>query len=521
MPHPPRLLRILGWAGLVVLGLTLRLVGAATLPLSGDEAYHWEWSRHLAGAYYDHPGMTAWLIWFGELLLPGGGELAVRLPAMLSLAIAALLARLLARDVAVRCGAPSPLAGRAGWLAAGLVFFTPLPAAMSVYMSTDPPLQPLWLGAVWCGFRALTGGSTAAWLACGACLGLAVSTKLLSLGLVFALGFALLATREGRAWLRRPQPWLALLALGVMAAPMLWWNATHDWMTFRFNFAIRQREQVASPWHPLVFLGGQALVLTPGFAVLGLLACIWAARQRDFAVRVVAWTALLTLGGFAMISLRRRIGVHWAAPAWLTALALLAVVVTLQVAFMQRRASRAAWRWSWRFSHAALALTYLYVLLPMPLGKLELFAGQPRKILSELRGWPELGAAVAAARTDLAASAPPGAAPPIVLSDQYGMCAAVAFYTPSRPPVHLWSVMRNHGRNYQYWDDWAALRGRDAVFTKKRPLEDWERNLLAMRFASVGPVETVAVTLDGAPVREFYLVRCRQYDGVPPFPAVD
>lgn len=48
------------WLGAIVAGaLTVRLLTVGQLPLSGDEAYHWEWSRHLAGAYYDHPGMTA------------------------------------------------------------------------------------------------------------------------------------------------------------------------------------------------------------------------------------------------------------------------------------------------------------------------------------------------------------------------------------------------------------------------------------------------------------------------------
>jgi 4-amino-4-deoxy-L-arabinose transferase-like glycosyltransferase len=46
----------------------------SAVPLSADEAYHWEWSRHLAFSYYDHPGLTAWVIWvftrlFGHTLI--------------------------------------------------------------------------------------------------------------------------------------------------------------------------------------------------------------------------------------------------------------------------------------------------------------------------------------------------------------------------------------------------------------------------------------------------------------------
>ncbi|MFN5154505.1 MAG: glycosyl transferase, partial [Gemmatimonadota bacterium] len=53
---PPRI-----WGALLGI-LLLRLIFAATVPLVPDEAYYWTWSRHLAGGYFDHPPMIAWLI---------------------------------------------------------------------------------------------------------------------------------------------------------------------------------------------------------------------------------------------------------------------------------------------------------------------------------------------------------------------------------------------------------------------------------------------------------------------------
>src|SRR5579875_247550 len=40
----------------------MRGIAAFTVPLTGDEAYYWEWSRHLAFGYTDHPPMVAWTI---------------------------------------------------------------------------------------------------------------------------------------------------------------------------------------------------------------------------------------------------------------------------------------------------------------------------------------------------------------------------------------------------------------------------------------------------------------------------
>ena len=44
----------------------LRLVMAAFIPLIPDEVYYWEWSRHLAGGYFDHPPAIAWLVRAGD-----------------------------------------------------------------------------------------------------------------------------------------------------------------------------------------------------------------------------------------------------------------------------------------------------------------------------------------------------------------------------------------------------------------------------------------------------------------------
>ena len=45
--------------------LLLKLVLAAQLPLFVDEAFYWQEGRHLAAAYSDLPGLTAWLARLG------------------------------------------------------------------------------------------------------------------------------------------------------------------------------------------------------------------------------------------------------------------------------------------------------------------------------------------------------------------------------------------------------------------------------------------------------------------------
>src|SRR3978361_1106176 len=76
----PRLARN---TALIILALVaLRLAAAAWTPLTFDEAYYWMWSKHLAGGYYDHPPMVAFVIRLGTLIA-GDTELGVRLISIL------------------------------------------------------------------------------------------------------------------------------------------------------------------------------------------------------------------------------------------------------------------------------------------------------------------------------------------------------------------------------------------------------------------------------------------------------
>jgi len=47
---------------IVTIAAIIRLVFAALIPIFPDEAYYWDWSRHLAAGYFDHPPMIALLI---------------------------------------------------------------------------------------------------------------------------------------------------------------------------------------------------------------------------------------------------------------------------------------------------------------------------------------------------------------------------------------------------------------------------------------------------------------------------
>jgi 4-amino-4-deoxy-L-arabinose transferase-like glycosyltransferase len=63
------------------MSLTLfRLIYAVFLPLAPQEAYYWNYSRHPALSYFDHPPMAAYFIKFTTLL--GISQFSIHLAAI-------------------------------------------------------------------------------------------------------------------------------------------------------------------------------------------------------------------------------------------------------------------------------------------------------------------------------------------------------------------------------------------------------------------------------------------------------
>jgi len=523
-----------GRAFILLLGavFVFRLWFATTLPLSGDEAYHWEWSRHPAFGYYDHPGLTAYLILLFTRLFGRSTELTVRLPALVMLTGTAVVAYLFARRVAApRYGLAA--GGKAGFLAGLLVVAAPLFAVFSVYISTDPPAIFFNALTLYLFHRALVGGRWPDWLAAGVVLGLAMMSKFLSFLIVPALVAFVLISPADRRWLLRPQPYVAALCALLVFAPFLWWNATHDWATFKFNFVYRQADRAFAPKYAAEFIGGQALALSP---VVFACACraLWQAlarwrRDRDRSALYLGLCAAAPLAYFLYVSFERRVGAHWPASGWF------ALLVCLGVDWggLQSDArDRAARRWRAAALGVAIGLTaILHGLVHLPPSWVPTgwrYAGSPSRIntakQAERFGWRELGLEVrrvcdemAAARVEPGrqdASAGKGV---FVVCGDYGLAAATAFYTPSQMETHLWSTRRTHGENYRFWDDFPSLRGQDGLYvSKKQDNAIAARATLAAHFRRVGDVERFPVLVGGREVRAFFLIRCREFDGRAP-----
>lgn len=408
---PASLGRVVSWLRspwlLALLLLTaLRLLAAALLPLSPDEAYYWVWSRDLQPGYLDHPPMVALWIAAGTALA-GDNALGIRLLAPLGLMLASL----------ALAGAGNALLPRErpGVWAAALLNAMPVTNAGAVLMTPDTPLFVFWCLALWAVGRLHAAADGRWWLAVGALAGCALLSKYTAA--LFGAGLVcwLVAEPTARRWWRDWRLYAGGAAAAALFLPVVTWNAAHGWA----SFAKQGGRAGAGEGFKLRFLGelaaGQLGLASPvllllcatGAALAGL--AWW--RRADAGAGLLAALTLPAAALFLWQATGSRVQGNW--PAILYPAACIAAA-----AFTARRWQRiGAW--------LGLGLTFLVVLqagfAPLPLRR----GSDPT--LARLGGWAGLARDVEAARIAAGAS--------FVAAEEYGLAAELALALPPGVPV--------------------------------------------------------------------------------------
>jgi hypothetical protein len=125
----------------------------------------------------------------------------------------------------------------------------------------------------------------------------------------------MLTSREGRHHLCRPWIYLSGLVALAVFSPVIHWNYTHDWASFRFQLRHGLENTPESSWKTFGnFVGGQAFLWTPVLFVLGLVVLISYWRRYDkisLPMKVLLWSSSLPLVFFGYASTRAKGEINW------------------------------------------------------------------------------------------------------------------------------------------------------------------------------------------------------------------
>jgi membrane-associated phospholipid phosphatase len=295
---------------LIGLALIVRLgyLASGYIELTGDEAYQWLWSKHLALSYYSKPPLIALTQFLGTSIW-GDNQFGVRFfSPLLSAGLGLVTIRFLAREGKARLGVAL----------AAISTATPLAALGAILMTVDTLSIFFWALAMISGWRAVQKEGIADWLWTGLWMGLGFLSKYTELFQLLCWAVFFTTWPPSRRHLKRPGPYLALALNILCALPVLYWNAKHDWVTVTH---VAGNAAVYDKWHPTIgyfleFTASEAGLLNPIFFVGAIWASIalWKQKPRDpLQVYLFSMGAPLFLC-YWLFTFHSRVFPNWIAP---------------------------------------------------------------------------------------------------------------------------------------------------------------------------------------------------------------
>ncbi len=454
----------------VVVAALVQLAVGALGPLDGDETLYWEWSRHLAWGYFDHPPGVALLIRIGVTLF-GVSAFGVRCVTVLANLGGALIAVTLARQHGGERSALlaamiiSSLPIMANWLMLATPDSGLFLASMAVLLLVDNALQQ-------------ERGSSASlrwWLLAGVALGLAALAKELAVLLPVGIVAACLTHRQLRPRLAEAGPYLAALVAALVVLPLVLWNRDHDWVFLQF---LLHRglgaESSGVVGREVELIGGQAALVSPLlFGLLAIAVFRTLRDDRDARRHLLAVSSLVTFGAFVVVALRHAVEPNWVMMAWPPAVVLLAVGAKDWV-------SRQLFNVSLALGAAMVLVLYIHTVTPvLPLSPLH----DP---IRRGHGWSDVALRVDAARTVA------GTRATWVAGNRFQDASQLAFYLPGHPFVFSLNI-QSRANQYDLWPGFAndAKVGDGLIVLLDDVVEDTVAHTLTPYFERASPGEQV------------------------------
>lgn len=445
----------LGADSLVVLWLGVwwaaNLLQAGFTELANDEAYYHMFAERLAWGYFDHPPMTALLVWAGEHLF--GGELGVRFFfTVLQPIYLWILWRLIRPADADRRDAALFVVLSAATLMLQLYGFIAVP---------DGPL--MFTAALFLlTFRWFTERRRGAWLWMGIAMALMAYSKYHG-ALVVLFAFAVTPPRQ----FLRPTLYLSGAVAALLLVPHLVWQYEHDWASFAYHLS--GRNSVFKPGYVVEFLANMLVVFNPFFVPLYVQA--WRKTRPQSAVeRALKFLPVAFIGFFLLSALR-----GYVQPQWVIVSCFGLVWVLFAYARRHPRTRRYVMR-AGGVTIALLALVRL-VMIFNPLG-----------IRFEVFNNPESYAAIAAEADGR----------PVVFRYGYAVAAKYAFYTGGE--AYCQPNIRYRTHQWQFRDDDSRFVDREVLVECPDEVADTTKSVHTITLAN-GRRFTWFVDRDFHPVR--------------------
>ena len=390
------------------------LVQAGFTELANDEAYYHMFAERLAWGYFDHPPVTALLVWAGERLF--GGELGVRFFfTVLQPLYLWILWRLIRPADAGRRDAALFVVVSAATLMLQLYGFIAVPDGPLMFTTALFLLTFKWFSE----------NRRRAWLWMGIAMALMAYSKYHGALVVL---FALAANPRQ---LLRPALYSSGAVALLLLVPHLVWQYEHDWASFAYHLS--GRNSVFRPGYVVEFLANVLVVFNPFFVPLYVQAWRKVKPQTPPVGRALKLLPVAFIVFFMLSSLRGYVQPQWV---------IVSCFGLVCVLFAYARRHPRTRRYVMRAGGVTVGLIVLVrlVMIFNPLG-----------IRFEVFNNPESYAAIAAEADGR----------PVVFRYGYAVAAKYAFYTGGE--AYCQPNIRYRTHQWQFRDDDSQFIGREVL----------------------------------------------------------
>lgn len=490
-------------SALIVVSTVLRLIWAAYLGGFTNEAYYYEYSRHLDWGFFDHPPMVGAIATLG-LKLAGGLSPVFGLRVGFVLLFAGstwLMARLTERLF-------DPWAGFLAALCLNLTIFHGI--KIGTLADPDGPLLFFWLLTLDRLVVALDSQRTTAWIGVGLAFGGALLTKYYAVFLPLGAVLYLLLQPEQRRCLKTPGPYLAAVLGLAVFSPVVAWNAAHSWASFAYQGGR------AGGFHGFQFatffeaVVGQFLYLTPWIWV-GLVLVLFglARRPRSWSAgeAFLVCQALPPLALFMGVATFRRIMPHWPMIGFVPLMPMLGQIMAQRLNARPRQVRRVL--------IAAAAAPVVFSVLFIAHARAGLFQDAHGRLMGLLPAkadptldtirWEQLARQLA--RRGLLDQADT-----FLFTDHWRLSAELAMATDQ--PGRVACFCRD-ARSFMFWSQPQDWVGRDGIFVQL-PGSPAQPSQYQPWFTRIVPLDDVLISRGGVAMETIHLYRCVHQNA--PFP---
>lgn len=466
----------------------VRLFVAPVLGTAPQESYYWNYSEHPDLSYFDHPPMTAYLIYlftgiFGDNAF-GVHFSAIFVSVILALALFYFINILFDEKTAF-------------W-AVVVASTTFIFALGSLIITPDAPLLLFWLLVMVSMYQSVRSGRNLWWILTGVFLGSAFVSKYTAVFALVGAFLYLVVSKQRRVYLRTAGPFLTLVAALIVSLPVIIWNYQHGWASFGFQSGRRATDLVSlHPDYFFGFIGSQigvlAIFLMPLF-IWGIIKAI-SKVKNDQRLALLFWFCIPTLIFFVAISPLTYVKMNWLAPAYLSGFPL-----ALYFYFRSTRRSLKNYGiFALTFSVMFTVVVHIVALVPwFGIGRAD-----------TINGFKELSARVDEIKKDFE-----NQGQLFICGYEYKTASQLRFYLEGQPETCSNNIVGKRGLAYDYWSDPDTLVGRNCIFVYDERNRYKEPEKLSVFFEHVGGPEVLTVTRGGKKITDFYIYRCYRYRGI-------